>query len=181
VTSLRATLALVDAAVLAPVYRGSDGRARLVFVRRTPGGVHGDQIAFPGGRREPTDGTLVRTALREAEEEIGLAPSQVSILAELPLVDTMTTGFRVAPFLGKLARPPAAWRRQESEIAEVLDVRLEDLLRPDAHGEEVWTFPSWNGPRTVPFYRIGAHKLWGMTYRVVESLLPRLQAGEWEI
>jgi 8-oxo-dGTP pyrophosphatase MutT (NUDIX family) len=181
VTTLRATLALVDAAVLAPVYRGPDGQVHLVFVRKVPGGRHGGQIAFPGGRREPTDATLLRTALREAEEEIGLAPSRVTVLAELPLVETMTTGFRVAPFLGRLTGPPPAWRRQESEIQEVLDVPLAELTRPGAQGEEVWTFPGWREPRLVPFYRIGAHKLWGMTYRVVEPLLPRLQAGEWEI
>jgi 8-oxo-dGTP pyrophosphatase MutT (NUDIX family) len=164
-TTLRATLALVDAAVLVPVYRAPDERLRLVFVRKMPGGRHGGQIAFPGGRREATDASLLRTALREAEEEVGLGPDAVTILAELPLVDTMTTGFRVAPFLGRLAESPETWQRQESEIAEILDVPVEELEKSDEGA----------------FYRIGPHKLWGLTFRIVEPLLPRLQAGEWDI
>jgi 8-oxo-dGTP pyrophosphatase MutT (NUDIX family) len=180
-TSLRSTLTLVDAAVLAPVYRASDGTVHLIFVRKGPGGRHGGQIAFPGGKREPGDSDLLGTALREAHEEVGLERGDVTILAALPIVDTMTTGYHVAPFLGRLASPPPAWKRQESEIAEVLDVPIDALTDPDAQGQEVWHFPAWDEPRMVPFYRLGPYKLWGMTYRIVEPLLPRLLAGEWDI
>src|SRR5919205_174493 len=99
VTTLRSTLSLVDSAVLAPVYRDPQGHLRLVFIRRSPHGIHGGQIAFPGGRREPSDANLLQTALREAEEEIGLEPQRVQVLAELPIVPTMATGFCIAPFL----------------------------------------------------------------------------------
>ena len=75
VTTLRTTLALVESAVLAPVYSRSAGSLRLVFIRRGPRGIHGGQIAFPGGRREPGDADLLATALREAHEEIGLDPA----------------------------------------------------------------------------------------------------------
>jgi 8-oxo-dGTP pyrophosphatase MutT (NUDIX family) len=180
-TTLRTTLAMVNAAVLAPVYRAADDRVHLILVRKVPGGPHGGQLAFPGGHREPTDGSLAGTALREAEEEIGLAPSRVALLSDLPLVETATTGFRVAPFLGRLVGPPPVWRRQKSEIAEVLDVAVDELMARGAHDEEIWTTPNWPGPRLVPFYWIGPYKLWGMTYRIVEPLLPRLQAGEWAI
>ena len=180
-TTLRATLSLVDSAVLAPVYRDPHGDLRLVFIRRTPRGIHGGQIAFPGGRREPEDATLLHTALREADEEIGLPPNHVSVLAELPVIETLATGFRVAPFLGHLPGAPPTWRRQETEIDEILEVRVDDLLRPEAHGVEDWQLPSWSAPRPIPFYRIGPHKLWGATYKIVEPLLPRLTAGEWRI
>jgi hypothetical protein len=93
----------------------------------------------------------------------------------------MATGFRVAPFLGRLAGPPPTWRRQETEIAEILEVPVDDLARAEAHGEEVWELDAWPEPRRVAFYRIGPHKLWGATYRIVEPLLPRLLGGEWEI
>ena len=180
-TTLRATLSLVDSAVLAPVYRDAGGRLRLIFIRRSPHGRHGGQIAFPGGKREPEDATLLHTALREAEEEIGLNPSDVTVLATLPVIETVATGFRIAPFLGRLAGPPPAWRRQETEIDEVLDVPVDDLLMPDAYGEEDWQLGDWPEPRRIPFYRLGPHKLWGATYRIVELLLPRLTAGEWDI
>jgi 8-oxo-dGTP pyrophosphatase MutT (NUDIX family) len=181
VTTLRATLSLVDSAVLAPVYRDAEGRLRLIFIRRSPHGRHGGQIAFPGGKREPEDATLLATALREAEEEIGLDPNQVLVLATLPVIDTVATGFRIAPFLGRLAGPPPTWRRQETEIDEILDVPLDDLLQPAAYGEEDWQLPGWPAPRRIPFFWLGPYKLWGATYRIVELLLPRLIAGEWHI
>ena len=169
-TTLRATLALVDSAVLAPLYRDPRHDLRLVFIRRAPHGVHGGQIAFPGGRREPQDRDLLATALREAHEEVGLDPASVEILTALPVIETMATGFRVAPFLGRLNGPPPTWRRQETEIEEILEVRLDDLIRPEAHAVEHWQLPGWPGPRPIPFYRIGPYKLWGATYRMVGSI-----------
>jgi 8-oxo-dGTP pyrophosphatase MutT (NUDIX family) len=180
-TTLRTTLTLVDAAVLAPVYRDANADLRLVFVVKVPGGRHGGQIAFPGGHREPADASLRVTALREAEEEIGLPRGQVDVLADLPVVETLATGYRVAPFLGRLTPPLGPWRRQEEEIAEILDVPVAELTAPGAWGEELWRIGSWPEPRLVPFYRVRGHQLWGMTYRIVESLLPRLASGEWEL
>jgi 8-oxo-dGTP pyrophosphatase MutT (NUDIX family) len=181
VTSLKATLQLVDSAVLAPLYRDPQGRLRLVFIRRSPHGLHGGQIAFPGGRREPEDTDLLATALREAEEEVGLDPTTVDVLAELPVIETVATGFRVAPFLGRLKGPPPTWRRQETEIDEILEVPIEDLVRPETHAVEHWQLANWLEPREIPFYRIGPYKLWGATYKIVEPLLPRLVAGEWRV
>lgn len=175
------TPALVESAVLAPVYRDGGGALHLIFVLRGPGGRHGNQLAFPGGRAEPGDTSALDTALREAEEEIGLSRQAVRVLASLPVVETAATGFRIAPFLGRLDGPPPAWRRQEEEIAAVLDVLVDDLLRPEALGEEEWQLETWAAPRRVPFYWIGEHRLWGATQRIVEPLLPRLVAGEWAI
>src|SRR5919201_3446694 len=112
-TTLRATLSLVDAAVLVPVYRDERGALRLVLVVRGPRGIHAHQVALPGGRREPEDANLRATALREAEEEIGLPRDSVEVVADLPLVETVTTGFRIPPSPGRLVGPPPMWRRQE--------------------------------------------------------------------
>lgn len=177
-TTLRTTLSLIDSAVLAPVYRDPQAHLRLVFIRRSPGGVHGGQIAFPGGRREPQDADLLATALREAEEEVGLDPRTVEILTALPVIDTLATGFRVAPFLGRLNGAPPAWRRQETEIDEILEVRVDDLFRPEVHGVEQWQLPGWPEPRKIPFYRIGAYKLWGATYKIVGSIFDYLKDHE---
>ena len=176
-----------EAAVLVPVYRrraedaspDDRGDLRLVFIRRAEGGIHGGQIAFPGGKREPADASMRDTALRESREEIGL-DGDVEVLDRLPAIGTITSGFRVTPFLARI-EPPAAWRLDEREVAEVLDVRLADLEHPRAHGEEMKDFPTWRVPRLIPFYRVGPYKLWGLTYRIVKPLIPRLLKGEWKI
>lgn len=180
-TTLRVALSLIDSAVLAPLYRDVQDRLRLVFIRRSPFGVHGGQIAFPGGRREPEDPDLLTTALREAEEEIGLPRQSVEFLASLPVVDTLATGFRVAPFLVRLNGQPPTWQRQETEVDEILEILVEDLTRPEAHAVESWQLPGWPEPRQIPFYHLGPYKLWGATYKIVEPLIPRLLAGEWHV
>jgi 8-oxo-dGTP pyrophosphatase MutT (NUDIX family) len=169
-----------DAAVLVPVFRDAGGELRLVLVRRAAGGLHGGQLAFPGGPRESSDASPVETALREAHEEIGLAREAAVVLAALPAIETMISGFRVAPFLARIT-PPPRWIPAEREIAEVLEVRVADFARPEARGESVERFPAWLEPCRIPYFQVGAHRLWGATYRIVEPLIPRLLAGEWPI
>jgi 8-oxo-dGTP pyrophosphatase MutT (NUDIX family) len=172
------TTAPRPSAVLVPVYRDRAGELHVVLVVRGEHGRHGGQIAFPGGIHAAADADLRETALREAEEEIGLERAAVEILATLPEVDT-STGYLVTPFLARLIAEPPAWKRQEREIAEVLSVAVKDLARADLRGEEEWHFPA--GRRRVRFVRLGPHKLWGATYRILDPLIPRLLAGEWRI
>jgi 8-oxo-dGTP pyrophosphatase MutT (NUDIX family) len=170
---------LDDAAVLAPVYRDAAGLLRMIFIRRTDRGIHGGQIAFPGGRREAGDASYLDTALREAAEEIGLDPAAARVLAELPLITTYSSGFRIHPFLARVR--PSAWRPQAEEVTEVLDVAVEELAREDLRGESEERFPGREGPVRVEYLRLGPHRLWGATWRIVQPLVPRLMAGEWPI
>jgi 8-oxo-dGTP pyrophosphatase MutT (NUDIX family) len=170
----------VEAAVLVPLYRGAADELRLVLVRRNEGRIHGGQLAFPGGKQEAGDRSLLETALREASEEIGIAADAVRVLEQLPVVETMTTAFRITPFLARIV-PPDVWVRSEREIAEVLDVPLTEFTKPRARGEENRTFAGLSKPQRVPFYQIGRYKLWGATYRVLHPLIPRLVAGEWPV
>ena len=105
-----------EAAVLVPVYRDAQGHVCVVLVVRAPGDMHGGQVAFPGGKRNAADRSLEETAIREAQEEIGLEPSSVDILEALPRIDTMTTGFIVSPFLASIQRPKE-WRRSTRRIS----------------------------------------------------------------
>ena len=89
---------LRESAVLVPVYRDAAGDANLVLIHRTNYGVHGGQLAFPGGKREPADASLQATALRETEEEIGLPSTAIEVLAAL----------NVRLVLRDAAGPPAA-------------------------------------------------------------------------
>ena len=168
-----------ESAVLVPVFRDRDGILRVVLVRRAPGGIHGGQLAFPGGTRESSDASALDTALREAEEEIGLARANVEVLATLPVIATRTSGYRIEPFLARITRP-SSWKPQPSEVAEVLEVEIEPLARPESRGAAIETFPTWPGPQRIEFLRIGPHRLWGASYRIFEPLVPRLLAGEWK-
>jgi 8-oxo-dGTP pyrophosphatase MutT (NUDIX family) len=169
-----------EAAVLVPLFRDTAGELCLVLIRRGEGGLHGGQIAFPGGKPDPGDVSLLATAIREAHEEVGLDPSAVEVLAPLDVIETRASGFRITPFLARIVRPPR-WRPAEHEVAEVLEVRVSDLARPEAHGESYEPIPGAPEPVLTPYYRVGSHHLWGATYRILQPLLPRLLAGEWPV
>jgi 8-oxo-dGTP pyrophosphatase MutT (NUDIX family) len=171
---------MIDAAVLIPVYRSPDGELHIVMILRNPGGVHGGQIAFPGGKHDPEDETMLDTALREVREELGLIVERNDVLAELPMEQTRTTGYRVFPFLARIAVPDR-WQIAEREIAEIVDVKLTDLTRRDAHDKMIGRFPTWEKAQQVSFYRIGEHRLWGLSYRILQPVLARLVAGEWDL
>jgi len=171
---------MIDAAVLIPVYRSQDGELHIVMILRNPGGVHGGQIAFPGGKHDPEDDTMLDTALREVREELGLIVERNDVLAELPMEQTRTTGYRVFPFLARIAVPDR-WQIAEREIAAIVDVKLTDLTRRDAHDKMIGRFPTWEKAQQVSFYRIGEHRLWGLSYRILQPVLARLVAGEWDV
>ena len=168
-----------DSAVLVPVFRRG-GRVTLLIVRRTDFGIHGGQLAFPGGKPLNGDETMLDTALREAREEVGIEPSSVDVLAELPVIETVSTGYRIYPFLGRI-KPVDRWWFDEREVAEVIEVAVEDLARPEAFGESMEKFDRYPDPIRIEFYKVGPHRLWGASYRIVTPLLPRLLDGEWDV
>ena len=171
---------MIDAAILIPVYRSKDGELHIVMILRNPGGVHGGQVAFPGGKHDPEDETMLDTALREAREELGLVVDANDVLAELPMTQTRTTGYRVFPYLARITVPDS-WQIAEREIAEILDVKLNDLTRPGAHDKMIDRFPTWQKAEQVSFYQVGSHRLWGLSYRILHSVMPRLVSGEWDV
>jgi 8-oxo-dGTP pyrophosphatase MutT (NUDIX family) len=168
------------AAVLVPVFRDEDGRLRLVLIVRSDRGLHGGQLALPGGKADADDESLLATALREAEEEVGLSPEEVVVIAELDPVYSGPTRFDVHAFL---ARIPAdvQWRPSEDEVVEVLTPLVEELGRPDARRELLFTSARFPDGLLVDGIPVGEHVLWGMTLRLLDDVVPRLLAGEWLI
>jgi 8-oxo-dGTP pyrophosphatase MutT (NUDIX family) len=167
------------AAVLAPVYRDVAGALRIVLIVRTDRGHHGGQLAFPGGRVDDEDESLVATALREAEEEIGLDPSCVSVIAELSPVRSGPTNMEVFAFLGRIP-DGVEWRPNREEVVEVLTPTVAELWDPAIRREHLFTSALWPKGLLVDGIPVGDRVLWGMTLRLLDDLVPRLLAGEWE-
>jgi 8-oxo-dGTP pyrophosphatase MutT (NUDIX family) len=130
---------------------------------------HAGEISFPGGRQDEPDEDLRMTALREAEEEIGLPASEVELVGALPPVGTFVTGYRIYPFVG-LIRSGHEWLPQETEVAQVLEFSLRDLMA----GHEMKRLVRKGVPIKTPTYTVGGHLVWGATGRIVQSLLERL-------
>ena len=162
------------AAVLVPVFRDTAGVVRIVLVVRGAGGLHGSQLAFPGGKPEPGDRSLEETALREAHEEAGIDPADVSVVAALPPYDTRATGFRVYPFIATI-RGYEPWQRDEGEVVATLTPSARELASTrhepvivSARGREL----------EVPGIHLGDRILWGLTLRILGDVVPALERGE---
>jgi 8-oxo-dGTP pyrophosphatase MutT (NUDIX family) len=156
-----------DAAVLVPLH--GDPLTAVFTERRADLRRHAGEISFPGGRQDEPDEDLRTTALREAEEEIGLPASEVELVGALPPVGTFVTGYRIHPFVGRI-RSGHAWRPQETEVAQVLEFSLPDL----AAGHEMKRLVRKGVPIKTPTYTVDGHLVWGATARIVQSLLERL-------
>jgi len=172
---------LRTAAVLLPVFRDADEELRIVLVvRADDGGQHGGQLGLPGGKPEPGDADLLATALREAEEEVGLAPEAVEVVAALEPLATQATGWLVHPFLGRVP-PDTRWRLQETEIVGILTPAVRTLADPASRAmlpfSSLW-FPE---PLLVDGIDVEGHVLWGMTLRLLDDVLPRLLDGAWDV
>jgi 8-oxo-dGTP pyrophosphatase MutT (NUDIX family) len=167
--------------VLVPVFRDAEGETRVVLVvRADDGGQHGGQLGLPGGKPEPGDADLRATALREAEEEVGLSPAAVEVVASLEPLATQATGWLVYPFL---ARVPSntAWRLQETEIVGILTPAARLLADPASRSMLPFTSLRFPEPLLVDGIDVDGHVLWGMTLRLLDTALPRLLAGEWDV
>ena len=158
-----------DAAVLVPLYLRDDELVAVFTERRADLRRHAGEISFPGGRQDEPDEDLRTTALREAHEEIGLAPEHVELVGALPPVGTFVTGYRIFPFVGTIA-DGYEWVLQEDEVAQLLELPLPALMR----GFESKRLIGRGVPIKTPTYTVEGHFVWGATARIVEHLLGRL-------
>jgi len=164
---------LVRAGVLLPLFC-KDGSYHILFTRRTDKVKrHKGEISFPGGIYDTSDGDLSATALREADEEVGIKPQDVELLGALDEVMTMTD-FIVSPFVG-LIPFPYPFVLSEEEIAEIIILPLFDFLKEGVLSEEDWTYQEKTAK--VYTYHCGGHVIWGATAKILRQFLDLITAG----
>ncbi|OIB56346.1 NUDIX hydrolase [Natrialba sp. SSL1] len=156
-----------DAAVLAPVI-DRDGEDHLLFTRRADHlGEHPGQMSFPGGGAESVDDTILDTALREANEEIGLDPEDAEIVGQLDDIRTISE-YAVTPFVARV--PDQTYDRQASEVAEIVVLPLSGLLDPENYEYEQREHPYY-GNIVVHYFHVDGSTVWGATGRILVQLL----------
>jgi 8-oxo-dGTP pyrophosphatase MutT (NUDIX family) len=161
-----------DAAVLVPLYVDG-GELHIVFTkRREDMRRHPGEISFPGGRREHDEDDLQSTALREAEEEIGLPRTAVEIVGALQPTPTIATGYAVYPFVG-LIDPGRSWTPSAGEVAAVLELGVAELIA--GYGRR--RLMRRGLPIRTDTYTVGENLIWGATARILSDLFDRLSAA----
>ncbi len=159
-----------EAAVLVPLIE-RHGDLNVVFIRRSDTvESHRGQVAFPGGRVDPSDTTLLDTALREAQEEVGIEPGVVDVLGGFPTMSTIASGMLVAPFVGLLTRP-VDFRVDPIEVAEVFEVPLAALADARWRGHYEWRRDKERPASQYPAIFYSGQTIWGLTLRITDTLL----------
>jgi 8-oxo-dGTP pyrophosphatase MutT (NUDIX family) len=157
-----------EAAVLVPMHGWPDNPGLVFTERRSDLSRHAGEISFPGGRRDK-DEELLQTALREAEEEIGLSPDDVEVAGALPPIGTFVTNYKVHPFVG-LIEAGLPFEPNPSEVESVLIASLDDLVA----GYDRRRLVRRGVPIKTDTYLVSNKLIWGATARILGDLLQHL-------
>lgn len=181
-------------AAVAAIFREDEGAAEIFFIRRAEraGDPWSGHVAFPGGRREPADGSLLETAMRETREEVGIALEESELVARLPDLPAFQRSKNgtmvVSPFVFVVKRPLVI-APQEAEVASTMWIPFERLVRGEGRGTFIWPWegktlelpcfhlggaPVGGAPFEAAAIAAGQPILWGMTYRMLETLFEAL-------
>ncbi len=159
----------VPSAVLIPLYR-REGQCHIVFIKRTQTvKEHKGQISFPGGSRENSDSTLLDTALRESQEEIGLSPEDIEVVGELDDEITTTSNYIVTPFVAVIPWP-YRFTMNPAEVDEILEVPVAALMSENCMKPDIETI---DGGIVVDSYNYdyNGRLIWGATARILHKFL----------
>ncbi len=157
------------AAVLMPLLYGKNGWDLLLTRRAQQLKHHKGEISFPGGHKEPGDPHLMFTALREAEEEVGIPPHEVNVLGRLDDMTTIT-GFRIRPYVGAVSSP-LQFCPDPEEIDEIIIYPLREFTEP---GRLITRIYDRNGePYPIYFFQFPGHVVWGATARIIVRFMER--------
>jgi 8-oxo-dGTP pyrophosphatase MutT (NUDIX family) len=161
-----------DAAVLVPLYVERDELHAVFTERRQDLRRHAGEVSFPGGRQDEGDTDLITTALREAQEEIGLAPQGVDVAGALTPTPTIATGYAIYPFVGVI-EAGLTWTLSPREVAQVLELPLREVR--DGYSRR--RLIRRGIPILTDTYAVGDQLIWGATARILSDLFDRI--GQW--
>lgn len=161
-----------DAGVLVPIYVERQELHAVFTKRRKDLRRHGGEVSFPGGRYEEGEPDLIATALREAEEEIGLSRDGVEIVGALTPTPTIATGYAIYPFVGVI-EPGLKWKLSPREVAQVLELSLREVR----DGYKRQRLIRRGIPILSDTFVVGEHLIWGATARILSDLFDRI--GQW--
>lgn len=155
-----------QASVLALISEEPDGLEMLFIEKSSLLRSHAGQMAFPGGRAEPTDTDPIHTALREAEEETAVDPRSVEVLGSLPAAHVGRSGFDVTCVVGWWREPGPVYPADPGEVAAVHKLRVDDLVVPDMRSTVQY------GPKASgPAFQVDDLFIWGLTAHLLDALL----------
>lgn len=156
-----------EAAVLVPVMEVS-GDPHVLFTKRADDlGDHPGQMSFPGGGREPADSSLWETALREANEEIGLQPAEAVRKGQLDDIRTVSR-YSVTPYVSCI--PAREYQPNDREVAEITRLAIDDLTDTDNYENELRDHPHY-GDIVIHYFHVDGYTVWGATARILVQFL----------
>lgn len=162
-----------ESAVLILFYPADNQIFLPLILRPEYDGVHGGQMAFPGGRAEKEDENLIRTAMREAQEEIGVRLTDVKILGQLTKLFIPPSNFYVQPVIGYLNHKPEFYP-DPREVDKVVEIPLSEITNPEIISRKILNVRGVEVD--APFYNIQEHTVWGATAMMISELLTIIEA-----
>lgn len=166
--TLKPTEKTRKSAVLMLLYPINDEIYFPLILRNSYDGFHSNEVGFPGGRFEQTDENLIQTALREAQEEIGINPDEVKILGALTEIYIGPSDFNVLPVVGYLPHRPN-FKPDAREVQQIFELKLDSFLDPNIIGYSEISIPG--DLVATPYYKVNGHKVWGATAKIILELL----------
>jgi 8-oxo-dGTP pyrophosphatase MutT (NUDIX family) len=164
-----------ESAVLILFYPSENKIFAPLILRPQYDGVHGGQMAFPGGRAEKEDENLIRTAMREAQEEIGVRLTDIKVIGQLTKLYIPPSNFYVQPVVGYMNHKPDFYP-DAREVDKVIEIALEEIINPEIIGRKMLSVRGVD--IDAPFYQIKEHTVWGATAMMIAELLTVVQEIE---
>lgn len=157
-----------ESAVLILFYPSENEIFIPLILRPQYDGVHGGQMAFPGGRAEKEDENLIRTAMREAQEEIGVRLTDITVVGQLTKLFIPPSNFFVQPVIGYMNNKPDFYP-DAREVDKVIEITLSEITNPTIIGRKILHVRGVEVD--APFYQIQEHTVWGATAMMISELL----------